>query len=90
MKRSSSYINVASLKAKLAMFLRQVKTGEELVITDRQVPIAKIVPFSEDTGFKLLPAKEDFSRFSQQSFPKIPILENFNSTHFLLEDRKKR
>ncbi|HEX5051858.1 MAG TPA: type II toxin-antitoxin system prevent-host-death family antitoxin [Planctomycetota bacterium] len=35
---------VASLKAKLSRYLRLVKTGEEILITERNVPVAKIVP----------------------------------------------
>ncbi|MFY9341312.1 MAG: type II toxin-antitoxin system prevent-host-death family antitoxin [Planctomycetota bacterium] len=35
---------VANLKARLSRFLRLVKTGEEILITERNVPVAKIVP----------------------------------------------
>ena len=43
---------VANLKAKLSRYLRLVKTGEEVLITDRDVPIAKIVPV-RDLGSEL-------------------------------------
>jgi len=35
---------VAELKAHLSRFLRRVKSGEEIVITERDVPIARLVP----------------------------------------------
>ncbi len=35
---------VAELKASLSEFLSKVKAGEELIITDRGKPVAKIVP----------------------------------------------
>ncbi len=35
---------VAKLKAELSRYLRLVKAGEEILITERNVPVAKIVP----------------------------------------------
>ena len=35
---------VAELKARLASYLKIVKSGSEILITDRGVPIAKLVP----------------------------------------------
>ena len=35
---------VAELKASLSQYLARVKVGEEVVVTDRGKPIAKIVP----------------------------------------------
>ncbi|MFQ5684542.1 MAG: type II toxin-antitoxin system Phd/YefM family antitoxin [Candidatus Binatia bacterium] len=35
---------VSKLKASLSEFLRQVKAGEEVLVTERGRPIAKIVP----------------------------------------------
>lgn len=34
-------------QAKLGRFVRAVRAGEEIVITDRDVPIARLVPFRE-------------------------------------------
>ncbi|HZN39531.1 MAG TPA: type II toxin-antitoxin system prevent-host-death family antitoxin [Planctomycetota bacterium] len=38
---------VANLKANLSRYLRLVKTGEEILITERNNPVAKIVPVAE-------------------------------------------
>lgn len=35
---------VANLKAQLSRYLRLVKAGEEVLVTERDVPIAKLVP----------------------------------------------
>ncbi len=38
---------VADLKSRLSSYLRMVKSGEEILVTERDVPVAKIVPISE-------------------------------------------
>lgn len=39
---------VAELKKRLSKYLALVKSGEEIVIRDRNLPVAKLVPFSSD------------------------------------------
>ena len=41
-------VNVAELKNRLSKYLAFVKGGEEIVIRDRNLPVAKLVPFSAD------------------------------------------
>jgi prevent-host-death family protein len=43
-------VNVAELKNKLSKYLTFAKGGEEIVIRDRNLPVAKLVPFSTDEG----------------------------------------
>ena len=38
---------IAELKARLSSYLRQVKAGHEVVVTERGVPVAKIVPLRD-------------------------------------------
>ena len=38
---------VAQLKARLSSYLRQVRAGEEVLVTERGLPIARIVPVGE-------------------------------------------
>ena len=40
--------NIADLRNRLTQHLREVRAGEEIVVRDRQRPIAKIVPFTMD------------------------------------------
>lgn len=39
---------VAQLKASLSKYLAQVKSGEEILITERGKPVAKLVPLTRD------------------------------------------
>jgi prevent-host-death family protein len=43
-------VNVAELKNRLSKYLTFVKGGEEIVIRDRNLPVAKLVPFSTEEG----------------------------------------
>src|SRR5919198_1258284 len=43
-------VNIAELKDQLSLFLHRVRAGEELVIRDRNLPIAKIVPLHSGEG----------------------------------------
>lgn len=41
-------VNVARLKDQLSKYLTFAKSGEEVVIRDRNLPVAKLVPFSAE------------------------------------------
>ncbi|HEV2135775.1 MAG TPA: type II toxin-antitoxin system prevent-host-death family antitoxin [Terracidiphilus sp.] len=41
-------VNVAVLKNQLSKYLTFAKSGEEIVIRDRNLPVAKLIPFSTD------------------------------------------
>ena len=41
-------VNVAELKDRLSKYLKFAKGGEEVVIRDRNLPVAKLVPFSAE------------------------------------------
>ncbi len=43
-------IGVAELKSRLSEYLAQVKAGEEVLITDRGAPVAKLVRTGEAMG----------------------------------------
>jgi prevent-host-death family protein len=43
-------VNVAELKNRLSKYLTFVKGGEEVLIRDRNLPVAKLVPISSDEG----------------------------------------
>lgn len=43
-------VNVAELKNRLSKYLTFAKHGEEILIKDRNLPVAKLVPFSSDDG----------------------------------------
>lgn len=39
-------VTIAELKSNLSSYLRRVRSGEEILVCDRAVPIGKIVPLS--------------------------------------------
>ena len=44
MKRT---VSVVELKAKLSEHLRQVKSGHELIVTERGIPVARMLPLDD-------------------------------------------
>ncbi len=38
-------VRIAELKARLSEYLRRVRRGQTLTVTDRETPIAQIVPY---------------------------------------------
>ena|ERR1041385_4251430 len=71
-------VRVSELKNQLSSLLRRVRAGEELLIRDRNLPIARIVPLGNDSmeldeislvasGQMKLPRK----RFSREQFWSI-------------------
>lgn len=37
-------VGVAEIKARLSSYLKRVKAGQEIIITERGLPVAKVVP----------------------------------------------
>jgi prevent-host-death family protein len=70
MKRTTA---VAELKAQLSRILRRVKAGEEILVTERGVPIARILPVSgaagEDESLREL-EREGLLRLGSGRLPK--------------------
>jgi prevent-host-death family protein len=51
--KKQSMANVATFKSHLGEYLRIVKTGGEVVVMDRQTPVARLIPYQKDEPFKL-------------------------------------
>jgi len=47
-------INIAELKNKLSLYLNKVRIGDEIVVRDRDIPIAKIIPWHGEHDDQLL------------------------------------
>lgn len=45
-------VNIGELKDRLSGYLQYVKNGEEIVIRDRSIPIARILPFRNASGWE--------------------------------------
>jgi len=89
MKRS---VNIAKFKAQLSRYLRAVRGGQELVITDRDRPVARVVPYTEEVRKPRLDVREplqDPSELKTLRFPPVPGVKT-DIVRVLLEDRAKR
>jgi len=66
--------NVVQLKSRLSEYLRRVKAGGELVITERGVPVAKLVPLDATerrTTRRLRLSKTGIVRAGRGKLPKV-------------------
>jgi prevent-host-death family protein len=89
-------VNVAELKNQLSKYLKFAKEGEEIVIRDRHLPVAKLVPFSaeEASEEELLLVASGKMRLPQNPLDldrllKIPTgkLSSNEAVQALLDDR---
>ncbi len=46
MQKGTRHASIASLKARLSEYLKAVKAGEEIIVTDRGRPVARLTPVS--------------------------------------------
>lgn len=77
-------VNIGELKNQLSSYLQYVRNGEEVVVRDRNVPVARILPFHHGaewdreahlvaTGALKMPEKEmDWNEFFQAPAPSVP------------------
>lgn len=50
--RPSRGANIAELKNNLSVYLKDVKNGGEVIVSERNVPFAKIIPFVEKEEYE--------------------------------------
>lgn len=82
-------VKIAELKDHLSKHLRAVEAGGEVEVTDRDRPIARIIPIA-DPGqpVPLVPPDRPFSSIRRRRHP--PAGWNVSSTELLLEERQRR
>ena len=79
-------VKIADLKDHLSAHLRAVEAGAEIVVTDRNRPIARIVPIAQPApGVTLKPPTRDFAEV--RDLARTPITWSISSTELLLEER---
>jgi len=92
-------VNVARLKDHLSKYLSYAKEGEEIVIRDRNTPIAKLVPFLSEGAdadeLKLVAAGKlrlPRERLDIKKFLKMPTgsVKGNKVTEALIADRNER
>lgn len=80
-------VPIAELKSRLSKYLKLVKTGKEVIVTDHKTPVAKVVAF-HDLGFDVLSAKRPPLKI--RKLASLPATGKTNSLRLLIEERKKR
>jgi len=96
-------VNIAELKNRLSAYLQQVRAGEELVIRDRNLPVAKLVPLAPEdvsaeelalaaTGEMTLPSEELNHRAFWSIGANIPVSADVAAAlaRAVTEDRGER
>ena len=77
---------VADLKARLSEHLRAVRKGEEVVVMDRETPIARIVPYKTSGAFRVREPLRTYGRPFDVPMPP-PLELTGDPVDWLLEDR---
>ena len=80
---------ISELKAKLARYLRLVKSGEEVEIHDRGVAVARLTSIRRDSTLAITPPSKSPTSLAKYKFSIKPLLK-FDVVDLLLEDRAKR
>ncbi|MEP6507562.1 MAG: type II toxin-antitoxin system prevent-host-death family antitoxin [Gemmatimonadales bacterium] len=83
-----SKVGVADLKAKLSEHLRTVKRGEEVIVYDRNEPVARIVPFTTRGALIVREPTRDYKSFRDIKLP-APVKLGIDPVDLLLQDRNK-
>jgi prevent-host-death family protein len=55
---AQSSVSIRELKSRLSHYLRLARKGESVVITDRGVPVGRIVPIGQDLDQRLAAMRE--------------------------------
>jgi prevent-host-death family protein len=85
--------SASQLKAKMGRYMRAVKAGKEVVVTDRDEPVARLVPYRERESVVglLVSQARDPAAPSLGQVEVEPIQYRGTSTTVLLrEDRDRR
>ena len=89
---SMSKVSATELKAKLGTYMRAVRAGKEVIVTDRALPVARLIPFVAERE-EVLPVYQD----RDPSAPPLGELEvqgieysGTDTTVELVADRNRR
>lgn len=81
-------VKVAELKDNLSRYLRSAEAGATVTVTDRDRPVAQIVPFPAEEGVELTEAEQPFVTVRERRYP--PFRAPFDSLALLLAERGDR
>ena len=80
---------ISELKAKLARYIRLVKSGEDVEIHERGVPVARLTSIRKGSTLAITPPRKNPASLAKYRFSIKPV-SKFDVVDLLLEDRAKR
>ena len=88
-----SLVSIRELKSRLSHYLRLTRKGESVVITDRGVPIGRIVPIGQDLDQRLTAMRESgqaqwSGRKLRARAPVVKVRGRGSVAALLVEDRE--
>jgi prevent-host-death family protein len=78
-------VKIAELKDHLSEHLRAVEAGAEIEVTDRNRPVARIIPIRASGAVKIIPASKPFAVVRDRRYK--PVRWSTSSLSLLLEER---
>ena len=84
-------VKIADLRNRLSDYLRKVRKGHEVVISDRETPIARLIPFDRPvakSALDILEPPKGYEGLSKLNFP--PLSRPVHATEELLAERRRR
>ncbi|MBI5298789.1 MAG: type II toxin-antitoxin system prevent-host-death family antitoxin [Deltaproteobacteria bacterium] len=79
-------VKIAQFKSQLSGFLKRVRAGETLIVTDRETPIAQVLPYQTPSDrLTILAAKQTPKMLKKIKVPKAR--KGTDSLKVLLEER---
>ncbi len=90
---SQALVSIRELKSRLSHYLRLTRKGESVVITDRGVPIGRIVPMGQDVDQRIAAMRETgHAQWSGQKLrrrkPVAKLRGRASVSRLLVEDRE--
>lgn len=82
-----TYVKIAEFKGHLSHYLGRIRRGDEIVVTDRKTPIARVIPFKERRE-PLLVTRAKASPRGLKKLKIPPAHPGTDSLRALREDRK--
>lgn len=81
--------NISKLKAELSKYLRFAKSGEDVLIMDRDQPVAKLVGIKSDAALQIIEPTIDLKSILLRA-DKRAFCEKLDILDVLLQDREDR
>ena len=80
-------VKVAELKARLSEYLRFVRKGNEVVVYDRNDPIARVVPYTASGALVVREATRKYATLGDIPIPPMVKKLDVDPVEVLLADR---